>query len=90
MNEREYRLFEYGILLLGWLMTMEWFLFCLFYNIPLKGANLFAFLLIGIASMTASLTVFVKHVFFVQEMQAEIEKHRNDPILPNNDGASEK
>jgi hypothetical protein len=78
MNERDYRMFEYGSLLLGWLMTVEWVIFCVMYDIPLKGTNAFAFISIGIVSMLISLIFWIKHKLFVQEMQEEIEKHRGD------------
>jgi len=84
MNEREYRLLEHGSLLIGWMMALEWVVFCILYDLPLRGANAFAFLLIGIATMLVSLITWIKHRFFVQEMQDEIERHKDDPIVKNN------
>jgi hypothetical protein len=90
MNERDYRLIEYGSMLLGFSLVMEWLTFCLVYNIPLRGMSAFGLLLIGTLSMLISLIISIKHRFYVQEMQEELDKQRKDPILPNNDGASEK
>lgn len=84
MNERDYRQIEYGSLLIGWLMTIEWVIFCVMYEIPLKGANAFSFVSIGIISMFISFYTFTKHRKFVREMEEEIRKHKGDE--PRHDG----
>ena len=78
MNEHDYQMLEFGSLILGWLLAIEWFLFCYLYDVPMKGANVIAFVLIGTACMAISFITFVKHRFYVQEMEEEIEKHRKD------------
>ncbi len=74
MNEREYDLLEYGTIIAGFCLIVQWLIFSYMFNIPINTPNLLLYIIIGIVTMFIAIISHFKKIIYVQEMKSYIDR----------------